>query len=392
MKKRILWATFTFFCLSFAFSQTFEKGYYVDNNNNKVDCLIKDMEWEYNPVDFEYKKDEHSAIAIMSFKNIQEFGIEGEFKYIKAAVKIDKSDDRLSNVTPKKALELVDEVLLLKVLTEGKATLFGYKTQKFTRFFYSLNQGSITQLSYKVYFDEDLQSYRKNEAYKQEILNNLKCDKITENYVENLDYSATRLTNIFKEFNRCIGSEVKELKVKKNYNTLEFYVKGGVGFSSLKYDSGSNEADFGNKVKFRPAVEMEVNFSNKKKDFSLLLELSYQYYKATANLGNGTADIDANYNSLDISFGGRKYFYLNANSMLFLNAYLTYASAINSDFGVLRFKVDNTFSPAIGIGYLFNQKYTLEARYELNRDILGDYSGLSAKYNSIGLNFGYKLL
>ena len=116
MKKRILLAILACFCFSLAFSQnnTYEKGYFIDNNNKKVECFIKNPEWGYNPREFDYKIDENSETKTMSFNDFQEFGVGEEYKFIKATVKIDKSSDNIVNMSTTKALKFVDETLLLR--------------------------------------------------------------------------------------------------------------------------------------------------------------------------------------------------------------------------------------------------------------------------------------
>ena len=379
------------FCLvfNFTFSQNknYEKGYYINDKNNKVECLIKNEDWDYNPTEFKYKTDENANPNVMSVKDIQEFEVGGEYKFKKAKVKIDKSSDIYQNASGSKTLNLEDDVLLLRVRVEGKGILYSYHNENYTRFFYSLDQGPIEQLSYKLYYDAQEQSYRKNEIYKQEILNNLKCDKITLKDIENLSYTSASLTDIFTNYNICNGSNNNQIEEKKNIKTLEIHMKAGIIVSRLKFDDGEDEVlDFGSKAELRPAVEAEVNLSNKRKNFSILFEGAYEYYKSSAK--NGTT---VNYKAIDFSIGIRKYMYLNPSSMVFINGYVTYAIAVDSNINTYQ-ELTKSFSTSLGVGYLYNKKYTLDLRYDFNRNLLSNYLFQSAKYSSIGLNFGYKFL
>lgn len=40
----------------------FERGYFIDTTNHKIDCLIKNVGWKNNPSDFEYKLDENGTV------------------------------------------------------------------------------------------------------------------------------------------------------------------------------------------------------------------------------------------------------------------------------------------------------------------------------------------
>lgn len=52
------------------FSQiNFEKGFFIKNSNEKIECLIKNNDWNKNPTDFEYKifeKDEEKFENILN--------------------------------------------------------------------------------------------------------------------------------------------------------------------------------------------------------------------------------------------------------------------------------------------------------------------------------------
>ena len=53
----------------------FEKGYLINNSNEKIECLIKNNDWKNNPETFEYKLSENSEPAIADVKSAKEFGI-----------------------------------------------------------------------------------------------------------------------------------------------------------------------------------------------------------------------------------------------------------------------------------------------------------------------------
>jgi len=87
-------------------------------------------------------------IETISFEEILEFGIEGASKFIRRSVLIDKSSDHLSL---EKAPSFELETLMLKVLVEGKASLYYYTQGSFQRFFFANNGSEIQQLVYKKY-------------------------------------------------------------------------------------------------------------------------------------------------------------------------------------------------------------------------------------------------
>lgn len=389
--KIIILILFSSLCL--AQKNRFEIGYYIDNQNNKIEGLIKNEGWDFNPTEFKFKVDSNSSTQVVALEEFQEFSVNGEYKFKKVAVKIDKSTDYIEDDTSLKELKLVDEEVLLRVHIEGKANLYSYITKNYTRFFYNLDKNSVSQLSYKIYYDKKTEAYRKNETYKQELYNNLKCDKITQNIVEKTDYTITKLSDLFTLFNNCSSTASNKIQIKNNLKIIDLYAKLGIGISSLNYINGNNktEINFGNKTIFRPALEAEVNLLRKAKNFSIMLELSYQNYEGVESSEFGTNDLLVNYKSIDFSAGFRKYFFLNSSSKLFLNSYITYGIPHDSKF-FSNLTISKTITFAHGVGYLYDNKYILEIKFELDRNLINKYVVQGTDYNSIVVNLGYKFL
>lgn len=390
MIKKLILILLVLLCCNSIYSQksAYHQGYYIDYKNQKIECLIKNENWDINPTEFKYKTSADSEVKIITKDEFKEFSVE-EYKFKKVDVKIDQSSDNYADANATRAMDLVDQKLVLRILVEGNAVLYSYKTEKYTRFFYSLN-GNILQLSYKIY-NNNAGSYGKNENYKQELLNILKCDKITQSDIDQLQYRVYELAPLFVKYNNCTDNTAVEYKAKKNINTLELFGKAGIGISSFAISDNGKTKDFGQKAKGRVALEAEINFSNKAKMWSLLIETSYQYYKGTYDEVPGFIDKEIDYKAIDISFGFRKYFALSDKASLFANGYGTYGYKLGSGkVGV--FNIGKSMSPAIGLGYMYDKKYSLELRYEFSRDILANYMSVRSEYQTIGLTFGYKIL
>ncbi len=59
--------------LSFSFlnaQNNFEEGYYIDNSGNKINCLIKNLDWKNSPESIVVKNNngEEKLINILDFK------------------------------------------------------------------------------------------------------------------------------------------------------------------------------------------------------------------------------------------------------------------------------------------------------------------------------------
>lgn len=70
------------------FSQiTFDKGYFINNANEKMDCLIKNMDWNDTPKFFKYKLDESSELLTGDVSNVKEFRVYNQPKYNRIKVR-----------------------------------------------------------------------------------------------------------------------------------------------------------------------------------------------------------------------------------------------------------------------------------------------------------------
>ena len=75
MRKKIL-LSIILLLNYYGFSQVnFEKGYFITNSDEKIDCLIKNRDWKNNPIDFEYKLSDNDKFISTNIKLVKEFGI-----------------------------------------------------------------------------------------------------------------------------------------------------------------------------------------------------------------------------------------------------------------------------------------------------------------------------
>jgi hypothetical protein len=127
---------FLFFAICFnSYSQIeYEKGYYIDNNGQKTDGLIKNKEWKNNPDNFKFKVNEDSEASNKTIVTCEEFGV-STIKYKRFIVNIDMSNPKKSsNLSESRNPEFIKDTLYLKVLVEGKASLYYYTDGNIERF------------------------------------------------------------------------------------------------------------------------------------------------------------------------------------------------------------------------------------------------------------------
>lgn len=403
MKKLVLivFAIVTTHCYA---QINFEKGYYITNSNQRIECFIKNVDWRSNPTSFQYKQTQNSGIRSGNILTIKEFGIYDSSKFIRSKVFIDRSDEYVNHMSKEKRAILKEETLFLKVLIEGKASLYFYQDNNLKRFFYSVDNADIKQLIYKVY-EISITAMGKNERYKQQLLKELQCDQITKKSIQQLSYKHKQLTNFFTKYNTCVHSDYSSWVEKtKRELAINFKIKSGVRLATLQFRPHPKRIiDFDSQLGISLGIETEVVLPFNQGKWSFFFDPTFQYYnvKGHRNIPYPPSlahlnKIETKYSSIELPLGIRHYFFLNENSKLFINAALVFDFVLGNS-QIIRprssfnLNIDSDHNFAFGIGYVFNKKYGLEARYNTGRDITSKYVFFTSSFESVGLVFSYQL-
>lgn len=407
MKKQILLviALITISCLKSYSQIIFENGYFINESNQRIECLIKNIDWRNNPTMFEYKLSQNDTIQKATVHTVKEFGINNVSKYIRAKTNIDRSSNHINKMSSERNPNFQEELLFLKVLIEGDASLFLYIEGNLTRLFYKFNDSEINQLVYKEYLVNDKIS--KNDYFKQQLFLQLKCEDLGLNDFERLSYAKRDLEKLFIKYNECTGSKHINYEPKQKKDLFNLTFRPGINYSSLEIRNSiidSRDIDFGYNIGARFGMEAEFILPFNKNKWGIIIEPTYQYFKSeqsseTSNISGGILVSKVDYKSIELPVGVRHYFYLNDNSKLFTNISSVMDFARNST--IEFFRQDNSMlssleiksrqAIALGIGYKFKDKYGFEMRYSTSRNLLGNYIAWNSDYRTISLVFGYSL-
>jgi len=213
---KLLVLTITFFCIaSSLFSQTiFEKGYIIDNSNDKINCFIKDLNWLDNPESFEYKIQIDGEVLTGLAENIKEFGILNYVKYRRFSVDIDQSSNNINQLNSERNPVFVNQTVFLKSIIEGNASLFEYSKGNLNRYFFSLDTSDIKPLIYKQYRNQDYK-VEENATFRQTLYNAFKCSELSLNNFKYLKYNSNELKKIFIKYNECTGDQYEIVEHQK---------------------------------------------------------------------------------------------------------------------------------------------------------------------------------
>ena len=405
MKKQLLLLLTTIISLHCYSQISFEKGYYIDNDLQKISCLIKNNDWKNNPTEFEYKLSENSESKKADIKLIKEFGVNNISKYIRANVKIDISSNLIAQLSNEKKPLFKQKTVFLKVLVEGKSNLYEYVEGNLRKYFYRKEDLKIEQLIFKKYRTKE-SNIGENNRFRQQLWANLKCSSIKMSKIKNVYYTKNDLVKFFTEYSKCNNDNVINFEPQEKRDLFNLTIRPRLNNSSLELHnslSTSRDTKLDSKTGFGFGLELEYILPFNKNKWTVAIEPTYQSYKAqkTTNVttvSGGKLITDVNYKSIEIPVSFRHYLFLNNNSKLFINVTHVFGLSSNSSIDFKRADNSNLESLAIqntrkslafGLGYKLKDKYVIEMRYLMSRELLSNHSYWESDYKTFSLIFGY---
>lgn len=377
----------------------FEKGYYINNQGDKIDCLIKNIDWKNNPNQIKYKLNETDDAKTLTIENVLGFGIDNEVSFERHTVYINKSSNTIANLDYNKEPNFERKTLLLRVIVKGKSNLYQYTGQNLINyFFFNETTGGVESLVYKRYKTSTDNKIHKNNKFKQQLWNNVKCPDASMSKVNNLSYTKSSLEKYFIEYNKCNGVNYTSYSKKGESGKLNISLRPGVNFSSLETKFNNLNPDvlgvnYGSQTNFRAGIEFEYVMPFNKNKWSVFIEPTYQYFKANKKTINDQETI-IDYKSIELPIGVRHYMFLNQESKLFVNAAFLFDFHISGEKILYDYSNDRSISSggnfALGLGYKY-KKYSAEFRYHSARNLLNGTPNSKGDYNTSSIIFGYTL-
>lgn len=396
----------------------FEKGYFIDNQGVKTECFIRNKEWNSNPTTFKYSATIDSDIKTKTIQGVQEFGILGKSKYKRFEVSIDRSKDRINDLSSDKEPQFSKEIIFLKVLVEGDAVLYRYIEGSFIRFFYSVKDSQVTQLIHKRYLSEE-GTVGENNYFRRQLWSDLRCKNAEMKEVLNLNYYDKSLTKYFIKYNTCLNPDFKIVeKKRKPKEIFNINIRPGLNQSKLTLVDNpispfSRDIDFESNQSFRMGLEIEYILPFNKGKWSVFMEPTYQSYKSDErevdflpqSVRLRTVVASADYKSVELPIGLRHSIFINDQSKVFLSGSFVFDFPLDSNvdliadiprevngtnFDLIDDEITSSSSLAFGIGYKY-KKYSVELRYLSNRDIFNEDRETNSEYQTTSLIFGYTI-
>lgn len=289
--------------------------------------------------------------------------------------------------------------MFLKVLLNGKASLFYYADDNSQRFFYSISDTSINQLIYRKYLDAEKHIIISN-RFRQQLWLYVKCANTSVSSVEKINYNQKDLENYFITYSKCTGDSSVNSGTKSNRDWFNLKIAPGINFATISLDNNAyyyKDWKYTNNVSFRIGVEAELVLPFKKNKWAATFEPTFQYFKDETNSSTVTSSV--NFKSIEFPVGLRYYFFLNKDLKMFVNGIfiVNYSLNLNSDIVISldnynTTTLDISTGPSFAVGGGFEYKRaSAEIRYYTDREILNDYQTWFNKYTRVSVIFGYKI-
>lgn len=206
MKHLLCAVVIVFFLVPAKGQGTFEKGYFIDADNQKTECYIKIEDWGTHP-NLTYMASWKDAVKSAPLKGIKEFAISNYIKMVKVKVSIDISGDEGHLLSYQQEPEWITEDLFLKILVEGKVILYAYEAEGLKRYFFNAAPDSIEQLVFKKY--KTAEGVQTNNSFQATLLDRVNCIDSTTAYFKKLRYNKADLIKHFVNINKCEGAAFK---------------------------------------------------------------------------------------------------------------------------------------------------------------------------------------
>jgi Outer membrane protein beta-barrel domain len=395
--KKLLWVLFACLSAFSAFSQAgFENGYLINDKGEKINCLIRNRDWGYNPKSIRYKLGPDASVQTATIEHISEFGVGTTHKYKRFVVEYDQSVEEISKLRMERDPINILDTVFLKVLVEGKSSLYIYENGEVRRFFIQSGNGPAEQLVYKFYLTPAGQ-VSVNDSYKHQMASLLTCENSPS--VTDLKYETKELSRAVRAHNSCNGGTVTDYSTRHLKSSFQLSVRPGVristfnatGTPSSPLGTDPRKYNFEDKVAVRFGVEAEFVLPLHKTKWSILIEPTYQYYKANSTSPDQSTLVD--YESIELPISARYTFNPSSPTTVFLNLGYCPDLEMNSKINFandpdLEIKTGSNF--VAGGGIRFKSKFTCELRVNGGRSLLQTYSFWRSNFSSASLIVGYR--
>jgi hypothetical protein len=369
----------------------FLKGYFIDNSDKKTECLIKTNDKKGYSKSIQYKLSENTNLQSADIESIKEYGFDNYSRYVRFTVKTEYLNGK-DVKSAKKDIEWFQDIVFLKELVKGKASLWKSELNIKDLFFYSIDNGQPQLLIHKVYILDNATS--ENNAFREQILNNIKNENTKYEIVQLLNYDEISLIKYFSVYNKNTDFIVRVDPPKPKREILNFKISGSLSYNKFSITNPSYYPPvlyFDDKVNWMAGAEVEYFFPFYWNAWSLVLAPTFEntYYNKVINNDTKTIDIK----NITFPIGLRYTQQISKDTRCFINVF--YNSPVNLPFSNSFYFMEYT-SPLytnelanliVGIGFGIKD-LGVEFKYHTNRTL---FRSTITENPKVSLTLSYKI-
>ncbi len=369
----------------------FQPGYYIRNGGPRISCLIKDYGWLNCPTSIICKSSPDAAPVTIGMDSIIEFGVGGA-KYQRWEVDVETSGSGIDELSSSPIPNFRHVRAMLKILVEGRASLYLYTTKRLSRYFYRLNGGQPRPLVFKQYLDQD-RIIHANEEFIKVLADSLSCSAPDFPDPSSVRYEANSLTRFFITYNICAkspytdfftktGKPAFHLNIRPGADLANFIVKDYSGLSATKYP-------YGNHLGFRIGAEVEMILPFNRNKWAILIEPEFRTYTSSPDSG-----YHMDYKALQVLLGARYFLFIGAESKLYLTAGLFSNFQLGStvEYETFNLSIEPRLGETVAAGFRYKDRFGIEVQYQIPQQILDNYEYLRGTLSTTSLVLSCRIL
>jgi hypothetical protein len=401
--KKIVFLNVFLFIASVLYGQAyFIEGYIIDNTGERIQGLIHDLDWVYNPDYIEFKKDSAAEVEKLYASDIKAFRTDYNYYFSYHGI-VDRSpvNEKDLKINTLKVRDTI--VTFLKVLNKGRISLYEYHNREPDKyiFFIKSTYGKITELVYQKTMIKKGNGYliKVNDQYIEQLKVYLSDIYDLRANILSVKYNRNSLSRIISKYNGYFGSgrDAYSLLKKKTKKRFTYYS----GFSYITSEYNSNQYFFikekrHSSLNYLPAVGFEYFFPSAPNKLAYYLNIGYNIgnYRHTEEDEEYAVEYNLKADHCKASTGFKFYFteskvrpFIHLGTFIYDKPiYLSYSNILKADLLVYFYDNDYYFpwNLRAGLGVelfdrinvdLFTDKYfdTKDELYYFNFNVLIGY-------------------
>ncbi len=244
VKTRLLCVALASFCLTSTFAQSnFKPGSVVTQNGETIEGLIDYRQWRKNPSSIKFQTAANTNPVTYTVKDLASFEVNGLDRYITAIIKKDIRPVEMAELERAFIDTIVTDTVFLRLLVSSNYSLYQFTDTK-PHFYIKEGNGDYQELQYKVFLVDRNSRLSRQYIFRDQLKSMMPAGSESaslDNLLASSNYSENDLVKVVDKMNSSLSNGTTSYKVKRQKQSLSFFVGAGMLHSTLKYQGEPDE-------------------------------------------------------------------------------------------------------------------------------------------------------